>query len=244
MRHNVAGRKLKRTKSHRDALLKNLATSLFEHKKLHTTEAKAKELRPYAEALITKAKRALANEKQNRLPDGQTVDIHSRRIVGRHIRSKAVLQELFDAIAPAVETRNGGYTRITKTGTRYGDGGRTALIELVDWSAPVDGAISLKTKRKNKKTAAPKKPKTPKATTTNAEVVLEAPVASETLETAKVEAPVEVVDAPIETAPAAVEAPAEEVVEAPAASETLETAEAEAPVEVVDTPAEDKPENI
>jgi large subunit ribosomal protein L17 len=148
MRHSIRGRKLNRTKSHRDAMFSNLASSLFEHKKIHTTEAKAKDLRPFAEALITKAKNALIKEKQKLLPTGQTVDIHNRRLVGRYIRNKAILQELFDAIAPAVETRNGGYLRITKTGTRRGDAARTAIVELVDWSAPVDGAVSMKRKKK------------------------------------------------------------------------------------------------
>jgi len=126
----------------------NMATSLFEHKKLHTTQAKAKELRPFAESLITKAKVALSKEKQKALPEGQNIDIHNRRLVARYIRNKAVLQELFDAIAPVVESRNGGYTRITKTGFRRGDASNTAIIELVDWSAPVDGAINLKKKKK------------------------------------------------------------------------------------------------
>lgn len=146
MRHLKSGRKLKRTSSHRKALLNNLATSLFEHKKVQTTEAKAKELRPFAESLITKAKHALAKEKQGLLPQGQTVDIHNRRIVAKNILNKGVIQELFDTIAPMVEERPGGYTRIIKTGTRRGDAGSMAIIELVDWSAPVDGAVSIKGK--------------------------------------------------------------------------------------------------
>jgi len=149
MRHQVAGRKLKRTHSHRKALLSNLATQLFEHKKIHTTEAKAKELKAFAEKLITKAKNALLRERQGLLPDNQTVDIHNRRIVGKIIRNKAVLQELFDSIAPVVENRNGGYTRVIKTGVRRGDNARTAIIELVDFSAPQDGAISIKKKKKS-----------------------------------------------------------------------------------------------
>jgi ribosomal protein L17 len=88
MRHLVEGRKLGRTSSHRKALLRNLATALFEHKKLATTEAKAKELRPYAEQLITKAKKALYREKNGMLPEGTKIDIHYRRIVGRDIRNK------------------------------------------------------------------------------------------------------------------------------------------------------------
>ena len=150
MRHLVEGRKLGRTSSHRKALLRNLATALFEHKKLATTEAKAKELRPYAEQLITKAKKALHREKNGLLPEGTTIDIHYRRVVGRDIRNKAVLQELFDTIAPLVADRPGGYCRITKTGTRRGDASKTAIIELVDWSAPQDGAYSLKSKKKGK----------------------------------------------------------------------------------------------
>lgn len=151
MRHQVAGRKLKRTHSHRKALLNNLASQLFEHKKVHTTEAKAKELKSFAERLISKAKNALLREKQGVLPDGQKIDIHNRRQVGRNIRNKAVLQELFDAIAPAVESRNGGYTRVVKTGVRRGDNARTALIELVDFAAPQDGATSTKRKKKSTK---------------------------------------------------------------------------------------------
>ncbi len=148
MRHQVAGRKLNRTHSHRKALLNNLASQLFEHKKVHTTEAKAKELRHFAENLITKAKNALLKEKQGVVPDGQKIDVHSRRMVGRYIRKKAVLQELFDSIAPVVESRNGGYTRVVKTGVRRGDNARTAFIELVDFAAPQDGATSTKKKKK------------------------------------------------------------------------------------------------
>jgi|YNPMSStandDraft_1061717.scaffolds.fasta_scaffold00014_65 large subunit ribosomal protein L17 len=153
MRHLVKGRKLKRTASHRKALLANLATSLLEHKKVTTTEAKAKELRPYVERLITKARVALMRERQGLLPDGQKIDIHNRRMVARVIRKKAVLQELFDAIAPVVESRNGGYTRIVKLGTRRGDAARLAVIELVDWSAPQDGTVSTKSKKKGAKKA-------------------------------------------------------------------------------------------
>ncbi len=150
MRHLKKGRKLNRTSSHRKALMRTLATSLFEHKRISTTEAKAKELRPYAEQLITKAKKALVREKQGLLPDGQTIDIHNRRLVYKNIKNKAVIQELFDTIAPLVEERSGGYTRIIKTGTRRGDGGKTAIIELVDWSAPKDGADSFKSKKRAK----------------------------------------------------------------------------------------------
>jgi large subunit ribosomal protein L17 len=211
MRHLKAGRKLKRTHSHRKALLRNMATSLFEHKRIATTEAKAKELRPYAEQIITRAKKALQREKAGLLPEGQTVDVHARRVVGKTLMSKAVIQELFDTIAPMVEDRPGGYTRIIKTGFRRGDGGRTAIIELVDWSEPQDGAGALK---KNKKKSAPK-PQAEKP----AEVVAEAPEAPATDEVTEVVEEVveaktdetEVVDeAPVAEAPAEEEVKAEE----------------------------------
>jgi len=161
MRHLNKGRKLKRTSSHRKALLNNLATALFEHKKILTTEAKAKELRPFAEQLITRAKHAYQNENAKQLPDGQTIDIHNRRIVSRYIKRKAVIQELFDAIAPVIAERPGGYCRIIKVGNRRGDGGKSAIIELVDWSNPVDGAASIK-KRKKHKVATTKQVEAPK----------------------------------------------------------------------------------
>lgn len=150
MRHLRAGRKLKRTATHRRAMLNNMATSLLQHKKIATTEAKAKELRPFVERLITKAKNAYLAEQNGQLQNGHTVDIHARRTVGRYIKDKAVLQELFDAIAPVVENRPGGYCRIIKTGTRHGDGGRTAVIELVDWAETQDGKRTLGRKKKRK----------------------------------------------------------------------------------------------
>lgn len=184
MRHLKSGRKLKRTHSHRAALLDNLATALFEHKKIATTEAKAKELRPFAESLITKAKLAVKKEKAGLLHESQTIDIHSRRVVARHIRKKAVVQELFDTIAPMVEDRPGGYTRIVKTGTRRGDGGRAAIIELVDWSAPRDGAYKIKGKRKAKAAPAAAAPaaKAPKAAPAAAPAVEEVKPVAEIIE--------------------------------------------------------------
>lgn len=155
MRHLKSGKKLGRTSSHRKALYSSLATALFEHKKIHTTEAKAKAIRPFAEKLITKAKTALARESQGLLPEGQSIDIHNRREVAKFIKNKAVLQELFDTIAPTVGDRPGGYTRIVKTGYRLGDSGAKALIELVDWSGPQEGPVS---KSKKKKSAPKPKP--------------------------------------------------------------------------------------
>ncbi len=222
MIHNRAGRKLKRTASHRKALLCNMASSLFQHKKISTTEAKAKELRAFAEQLITRAKHALQREQQGLLPQGQTIDIHNRREVYRSIRNKGVVQELFDTIAPAVLNRPGGYTRIVKLGTRRGDAGRIAMIELVDFSASRDGVIRLRRKKAAPKPAATVKPA---AAPVAAPVVEEAaPMVEEVAPmveevTPIVEAPVEVV---AEVAPAVEEAaPVEVVAEAaPAADET------------------------
>ncbi len=203
MRHLVSGRKLKRTSSHRKALLRNLATDLIEHKRIVTTLAKAKELRPFAEQLITKAKHALVRERQNLLPEGQTIDIHNRRQAARIITRKSVVQELFDAVAPVVEARNGGYTRIVKLGHRRGDGGVSAMIELIDWSAPQDGVVALKGKKKvAKKAAKPAKAPKVEAAAPVAEVKEEAPVVAEIVDTP---APVVADAAPAVDAPVAEE---------------------------------------
>lgn len=154
MRHQKSGRKLKRTSSHKKALMRNLATAIITHKKIATTEAKAKELRPYIEKLITRAKKALVREQQNKLPEGQKIDVHARRMVYADVFGKGAVQELFDVIAPKVAERAGGYCRIIKTGVRTGDAARTAVIQLVDWFDVQDGAVS--TKRKRKPAAKPK----------------------------------------------------------------------------------------
>lgn len=203
MIHNRVGRKLKRTASHRKALLGNMATSLFEHKRIVTTEAKAKELRRFAEPLITRAKQALINEKNGTLVTGQKIDIHNRRIVGRTVHNKAVLQHLFDTIAPSVEHRNGGYLRIIKLGQRRGDAGRMASIELVDFFDSVQPA------KKKKKAAA--RPSTPVAAKTSPAAIAavasapvavaeEAPVAAVVEETPAIATEATVESLPVETA--------------------------------------------
>lgn len=116
MRHRNKGRQLSRTSTHKQALMRNMATSLFRHERIETTTAKAKELRPFAERLITLARRG---------------DIHARRIAGRKIQDRDVLGKLFDDIAPRYTERPGGYTRILKLGTRKGDAAEMSLIELV-----------------------------------------------------------------------------------------------------------------
>ncbi len=151
MRHLVKGRKLKRTNSHKRALLRNLATALITHKRIATTEAKAKELRPYIEKLITRAKKAYVKQSQNLLPEGQSMDVHSRRMASADLFGKGAIQELFEVIAPKVINRPGGYCRIIKTGVRTGDAARTAIIQLVDWFDTQDGANSSKKKKKTTK---------------------------------------------------------------------------------------------
>ena len=116
MRHRVKGRKLGRKSEHRRALFNNLATSLFKHERIVTTQAKAKELRPMAEKMITFARRG---------------DLHARRMVERRIRDRAVADRLFHEIGPRFQARPGGYTRIVKLGHRSGDGAEMAQIELL-----------------------------------------------------------------------------------------------------------------
>ncbi len=115
MRHRAKGRQLSRTSTHRRAMLNNMATSLFEHGRVVTTEAKAKELRPFAEKLITLARRG---------------DLHARRLVQRKIKDRETLSRLFSEIGPRFAARPGGYTRILKLGHREGDGADIARIEL------------------------------------------------------------------------------------------------------------------
>ena len=117
MRHRKKGRKLSRTASHKKATMQNMATSLFRHERIETTTAKAKELRPFAERLITLGKRG---------------DLHARRLAATKIQDREVLGKLFGDIAPRFAERPGGYTRILKLGHRKGDAAEMSLIELVN----------------------------------------------------------------------------------------------------------------
>ena len=116
MRHRKAGWQLRRTSEQKLALMRNLATSLIESGSIETTEAKAKELRPCVEKLVTKAR---------------TGTLHARRLAGRHIQKREAADKLFQEIGPKFATRPGGYTRILKTGHRKGDGADMARIEFV-----------------------------------------------------------------------------------------------------------------
>ena len=117
MRHNNTGRRLGRKTSHREAMFRNMVTSLLNHEKITTTDAKAKEIRSVAEKMITLGKRG---------------DLHAMRLAASYIREKSVVTKLFTSIAPRYKDRSGGYTRIIKLGIRQGDTAPISLIELVE----------------------------------------------------------------------------------------------------------------
>nr|WP_320010057.1 50S ribosomal protein L17 [uncultured Desulfobulbus sp.] len=118
MRHRKAGRKLGRTASHRDAMFRNMVTSLLEQERIVTTVPKAKEARRVAEKMITLGKRG---------------DLHARRQALSYIRSKDIVAKLFDELSTQYADRQGGYTRIIRTGNRAGDAAPMAILELVDY---------------------------------------------------------------------------------------------------------------
>ena len=149
------GARLGGSPAHQRLIMANLATQLFEHGRIVTTEAKAKRLRPLAEKLITKAKRG---------------DIHSRRLVLMTVRDKGVVHTLFTEIAPGLADREGGYTRITKVGPRKGDNAPMALIELVQESVE-------DSRKANAKVAAPAKKAPAKKAAKSSSVAPVAPAA-------------------------------------------------------------------
>jgi large subunit ribosomal protein L17 len=130
MRHRSKTAKLKRTASHRKALLSNLACSLIEHGRIKTTLGKAKALRPVAEKLVTLAKRD---------------DLHSRRLAIAYLHQKETVKKLFSEVAPASKDRQGGYCRITKLGARMTDSAQMAIIEWVDRSTEKEEAAATET---------------------------------------------------------------------------------------------------
>jgi large subunit ribosomal protein L17 len=138
------GRRLGGSSAHQRHILANLATALFEHGKITTTEAKARRLRPYAERLITFAKRG---------------DLHARREVLTVVTDRGVVHTLFSEIGPRFATREGGYTRITKIGPRKGDNAPLAVIELVE----EEGTAAQSRRRRPRRPAAPARPARPKA---------------------------------------------------------------------------------
>jgi len=127
MRHRVGGRKLQRTSSHRTALFRNQAAALIKHEQIMTTLAKAKELRPYVEKLVTLAKKG---------------GLSNRRLAHARLLDDTQLVKLFDVIGPRYEDRNGGYCRVIKAGTRASDAAAMAVIEFVDRDVSAKGQDS------------------------------------------------------------------------------------------------------
>lgn len=154
MRHGDKVNNLSRTKSHRKALLQNLACQLIQYKRIVTTLAKARALRTYVEPLITKTKKT----------DTKEQIMHQHRVVFSYLNDKEAVKELFTVVAPKVASRPGGYTRILKLGARLGDNAERAMIELVDFNeiygkGIVDAAAPAKKTRRSggakKKATAP-----------------------------------------------------------------------------------------
>ena len=127
MRHRIANRKLNRTSTHRKSMFANMAASLIKHEQIHTTLAKAKELRPIVEKLITLGKRGT---------------LHDRRQAIAKLSPDAKIDKLFGEIAERYSSRAGGYTRIVKAGNRYGDYAPMAIIELIDRNVETKGLDS------------------------------------------------------------------------------------------------------
>ena len=155
MRHGKKFNHLGRTAPHRKAMLSNMACSLIEHKRINTTVAKAKALRVFVEPILTKAKEDTT---------------HNRRTVFSYLQSKEAVTELFRTVAPKIAERNGGYTRIIKTGFRPGDAADMAMIELVDFNDIYNpNEAEKKTTRRSRRSTA-KKETAPVAETSEAKV--------------------------------------------------------------------------
>ncbi|MDF7673911.1 50S ribosomal protein L17 [Acetobacteraceae bacterium ESL0709] len=127
MRHNLSGRKLNVTSTHRAAMFRNMAVALLKHEQITTTLPKAKELRPVTEKLITLGKRG---------------DLHARRQAYSLLRDEAIVTKLFSTLKDRYGSRNGGYTRVLKAGVRYGDNADMAVIELVERDVEAKGKNS------------------------------------------------------------------------------------------------------
>ena len=222
MRHGKKFNHLGRKKAHREAMLRNMACSLIEHKRIKTTVAKAKALRTFVEPLITKSK---------------TDVMHSRRTVFSRLHNKYAVTELFREVAPKVRDRNGGYTRIIKLGTRLGDNAEMCYIELVDFNELMlaDAKPAAKKSRRSRRGGGKKVADAQPAT---AAAVAEESVEDESTEAVAAEVvTAEVVEEASETEASSSEAVEEEVAEESTEEETAaeevteESTEAEAVAE-------------
>ena len=133
MRHRVAGRKLSRTTQHRELMFRNMVVSLLQHERIKTTLAKGKELRSWADRIISLGKQGT---------------LHARRRAFDLLRDKGIVKKLFDEIAPKFKDRDGGYTRVYRLGWRQGDGAPLSLVELVTYAAPQEKKKTTMTKAK------------------------------------------------------------------------------------------------
>ena len=204
MRHGKKVNHLSRKKGHRRSLLSNMACSLIEHKSINTTLAKAKALRVYVEPLLTKSK---------------TDSTHSRRTVFSYLQDKDVVAELFREVAPKIATRNGGYTRIIRTGYRLGDNAEMCMIELVDFNEVYTKEAATKTTRRSRRGG---KKSTNAETSIEEAVVTEEPTTEATEETAAEATEEPAAEATEEPVAEATEEPAAEATEEPAAEATEE----------------------
>jgi len=222
MRHGNKINHLSRKTGHRKAMLQNMACSLIEHKRITTTIAKAKTLRVFIEPLLTKSK---------------SDSTHSRRIVFSYLQSKDAVTELFREVAPKIATRDGGYTRIIRTGYRLGDNAEMCMIELVDFNELYSNNETKKTTRRSRRggkanegVAAVTAEQTPVAD------VAEEPVAAEVVE----ETPVAEVAEETPVAEVVEETPVAEVVEETPAVEAVEETPAAESTEEADTATEEE----
>ena len=216
MRHGKKVNHLSRKKGHRRSLLSNMACSLIEHKSINTTLAKAKALRVYVEPLLTKSK---------------TDSTHSRRTVFSYLQDKGAVAELFREVAPKIASRNGGYTRIIRTGYRLGDNAEMCMIELVDFNEVYTKETKTKTTRRSrrggKKTTSTETLVEDAVVEEPAAEVAEEPVAEVTEEPAAEAAEEQAAEVAEEPATEVAEEPAEGVAEEPAAEAAEEPAATE-----------------
>ena len=204
MRHGKKVNHLSRKKGHRRSLLSNMACSLIEHKSINTTLAKAKALRVYVEPLLTKSK---------------TDSTHSRRTVFSYLQDKGAVAELFREVAPKIASRNGGYTRIIRTGYRLGDNAEMCMIELVDFNEVYTKETKTKTTRRSRRGGK----KTTSTETLVEDAVVEEPAAEVAEEPVAEVTEESAAEAAEEPAAEVAEEPATEVAEEPEATEAQES---------------------
>jgi large subunit ribosomal protein L17 len=211
MRHGNKLNHLGRKSAHRKAMISNMACSLIEHKRITTTVAKAKALRVFVEPILTKSK---------------TDSTHSRRVVFSYLQNKEIVSELFREVAPKIAERNGGYTRIIRTGFRLGDNAETCMIELVDFNTLYTKEETKKSTRRSRRGGAAKSSAAAESNSASIEEAVVVDSAEETISSAVEETPVAEETAIVEEVPAVEETPVVE--ETPASEETTEAENSEA----------------